>query len=184
MPVCASQYKEEVQKVKDRKPASPHEDLSYTTHAVWAASPPIFDELRQKAKARGLYNFFLPEVGKLSVLEYAPICEILGAFGLCNVAMNCTAPDTGKWRFWKSLVPKSRSSAGWSRCWRAKSVLLMLWRSLEWQAVMPPTSVPPSQGMEMSMWLMAINGTSVVLVVLSAKSLFFLGKDWNIWWEA
>ena len=95
MPVCASQYKEEVQKVKDRKPASPHEDLSYTTHAVWAASPPIFDELRQKAKARGLYNFFLPEVGKLSVLEYAPICEILGAFGLCNVAMNCTAPDTG-----------------------------------------------------------------------------------------
>ena len=74
MPVCASQYKEEVRKVKDRKPASPHEDLSYTTHAVWAASPPIFDELRQKAKARGLYNFFLPEVGKLSVLEYAPIC--------------------------------------------------------------------------------------------------------------
>merc|ERR1719411_1731378 len=52
-------------------------------------------ELRQKAKARGLYNFFLPEVGKLSVLEYAPICEIFGAFGLCNVAMNCTAPDTG-----------------------------------------------------------------------------------------
>merc|ERR1719203_987153 len=52
-------------------------------------------ELRQKAKARGLYNFFLPEVGKLSVLEYAPICEILGAFPLCNAAMNCTAPDTG-----------------------------------------------------------------------------------------
>lgn len=47
------------------------------------------------AKARGLYNFFLPEVGKLSVLEYAPICEIFGAFPLCNVAMNCTAPDTG-----------------------------------------------------------------------------------------
>lgn len=95
MPICAVQYREEVKKVKDRKPASPHEDPTYTNHAVWAASPPIFDELRQKAKARGLYNFFLPEVGKLSVLEYAPICEILGAFGLCNVAMNCTAPDTG-----------------------------------------------------------------------------------------
>merc|ERR1712157_493157 len=60
-----------------------------------AASPPIMMEMRQKAKARGLYNFFLPEVGKLSVLEYAPIAEILGAFPLCNIAMNCTAPDTG-----------------------------------------------------------------------------------------
>merc|ERR1712066_467759 len=28
-------------------------------------------------------------------MGYAPICEIFGAFGLCNVAMNCTAPDTG-----------------------------------------------------------------------------------------
>merc|ERR1711907_569419 len=27
--------------------------------------------------------------------EYAPIAEILGAFGLCNLAMNCSAPDTG-----------------------------------------------------------------------------------------
>jgi len=31
----------------------------------------------------------------LGVLEYAPIAEILGAFPLCNVAMNCSAPDTG-----------------------------------------------------------------------------------------
>merc|ERR1712039_1084594 len=47
------------------------------------------------AKGRGLYNFFLPEVGKLSVLEYAPIAEIFGAFPLANVSMNCSAPDTG-----------------------------------------------------------------------------------------
>merc|ERR1719238_2060015 len=73
----------------------PGEDPAYARHAVWAASPPITMELRQKAKARGLYNFFLPEVGKLSVLEYAPIAEIFGAFGLANVAMNCSAPDTG-----------------------------------------------------------------------------------------
>jgi len=79
---------------RSREPM-PGEDPAYARHAVWAASPPIIMELRQKAKARGLYNFFLPEVGKLSVLEYAPICEIFGAFPLCNAAMNCTAPDTG-----------------------------------------------------------------------------------------
>jgi len=74
----------------------PGEDPAYAKHPVWAPSqPPVLYELRQKAKARGLYNFFLPEVGNLSVLEYAPIAEIFGAFGLANVAMNCSAPDTG-----------------------------------------------------------------------------------------
>lgn len=89
------QYREEIRKVQTSREPMPGEDPQYARHEVWAASPPIFDDLRQKAKARGLYNFFLPEVGKLSVLEYAPICEIFGAFPLCNVAMNCTAPDTG-----------------------------------------------------------------------------------------
>ena len=35
------------------------------------------------------------QVGGLTVLEYAPIGEILGAYPLANLAMNCTAPDTG-----------------------------------------------------------------------------------------
>lgn len=89
------QHREEVLKVQTSREPMPGEDPKYARHEVWAASPPIAMELRQKAKARGLYNFFLPEVGKLSVLEYAPICEIFGIFPLCNVAMNCTAPDTG-----------------------------------------------------------------------------------------
>lgn len=89
------QYREEIKKVQKHREPMPGEDPTYARHSVWAASPPITMELRAKAQARGLYNFFLPEVGKLSVLEYAPICEIFGAFGLCNVAMNCTAPDTG-----------------------------------------------------------------------------------------
>merc|ERR1719326_486898 len=89
------QQQEEVQKVHTSRKPMPGEDPAYTHSSVWAASPPITMELRQKAKARGLYNFFLPEVGKLSVLEYAPICEIFGAFPICGVAMNCLAPDTG-----------------------------------------------------------------------------------------
>lgn len=89
------QHRANVKKVQESRVAMPGEDPEYTRHSVWAESPAICYELRQKAKARGLYNFFLPEVGNLSVLEYAPICEIFGAFPLCNIAMNCTAPDTG-----------------------------------------------------------------------------------------
>eukprot|EP00442_Polarella_glacialis_P059244 CAMPEP_0115155644 /NCGR_PEP_ID=MMETSP0227-20121206/68011_1 /TAXON_ID=89957 /ORGANISM="Polarella glacialis, Strain CCMP 1383" /LENGTH=200 /DNA_ID=CAMNT_0002566747 /DNA_START=198 /DNA_END=797 /DNA_ORIENTATION=- len=40
-------------------------------------------------------NLFLPEVSKLSVLEYSPIAEILGMNPAANAAMNCSAPDTG-----------------------------------------------------------------------------------------
>jgi len=57
--------------------------------------PPILNDLRREAKARGLSNLFLPEVCKMSVLEYSPIAELLGAFGIANLAMNCSAPDTG-----------------------------------------------------------------------------------------
>merc|ERR1712190_218067 len=89
------QHHAEVEKVRTSRQAMPGEDPQFARHEVWAASPPMLAELREKAKKRGLFNFFLPEVGKLSVLEYAPIAEIFGAFGLCNVAMNCTAPDTG-----------------------------------------------------------------------------------------
>lgn len=55
----------------------------------------MLNDLRAEAQKRGLWNFFLPEVSGLTVLEYAPIAELLGAFALANVAMNCSAPDTG-----------------------------------------------------------------------------------------
>jgi len=55
----------------------------------------MLNKLRAEAKARGIMNLFLPEVCKLSVLEYSPIAEILGMNGLANIAMNCSAPDTG-----------------------------------------------------------------------------------------
>jgi acyl-CoA dehydrogenase len=90
------QMREAIQENAASRQPMPGEDPAYAQHAVWARSqPPILYQLRQKAKARGLYNFFLPEVGKLSVLEYAPIAEIFGAFDLANISMNCSAPDTG-----------------------------------------------------------------------------------------
>lgn len=51
--------------------------------------------LPHEARRRGIMNLFLPEVSRLSVLEYSPIAEILGMNGRANWAMNCSAPDTG-----------------------------------------------------------------------------------------
>ena len=56
------------------------------------------ETLKEKAKAAGLWNMFLPDskVGfGLSNLEYAPVCEIMGRYPLTAEAMNCSAPDTG-----------------------------------------------------------------------------------------
>ena len=58
----------------------------------------LLDSLKAKAKARGLWNFFLPdaETGEgLSNLDYAYIAVELGKNPLASEAMNCSAPDTG-----------------------------------------------------------------------------------------
>jgi len=65
------------------------------SHPTKAPMPPMHHVLAKKAKARGVFNFFLPEVCGLSVLEYSPIQEILGTIPQANYAMNCSAPDTG-----------------------------------------------------------------------------------------
>jgi acyl-CoA dehydrogenase len=63
----------------------------------WGAQP-IVAELKTQARARGLWNLFLPgaEGAGLTNLQYAPLCELLGRSPkLGPVATNCAAPDTG-----------------------------------------------------------------------------------------
>ena len=62
--------------------------------------PPIMEEMKAKAKAEGLWNFFLPgyegEFGTgLSNFEYSHLAEKMGAVGIASEVFNCSAPDTG-----------------------------------------------------------------------------------------
>ena len=56
-------------------------------------------DLQRKARAAGLWNLGLPELGddepgtRLSNLEYAPLAEIMGRLFWAPEVFNCQAPD-------------------------------------------------------------------------------------------
>jgi acyl-CoA dehydrogenase len=60
--------------------------------------PPVMDDLKAKARSRGLWNLFLahhPEGAGLTNLQYAPLAELSGRSFLTPEVLNCAAPDTG-----------------------------------------------------------------------------------------
>ncbi len=58
--------------------------------------PPVVEELKREARARGLWNCFLPDVSGLKNVEYAPLAELTGwASHIAPEAINCDAPNTG-----------------------------------------------------------------------------------------
>ncbi len=67
----------------------------------WSYTPrqlELLEGAKNKAKAAGLWNFFLPtsEIGRgLTNLDYAYIAAELGKQPLASETLNCSAPDTG-----------------------------------------------------------------------------------------
>jgi acyl-CoA dehydrogenase len=70
---------------------------------------PVIEEVKAKAKAAGLWNFFMPphsgqrhvddsfefQGAQLTNLEYALCAEEMGRIGWASECFNCSAPDTG-----------------------------------------------------------------------------------------
>jgi acyl-CoA dehydrogenase len=68
--------------------------------ARWENHPRVIDDLKEKAKALGLWNMFLPkghykESPGFTNLEYGLMAEWLGKSRVASEAVNCAAPDTG-----------------------------------------------------------------------------------------
>jgi acyl-CoA dehydrogenase len=59
--------------------------------------PRILVDLREKAKAEGLWNLFLPDEhgAGLTNWEYGMLCEVMGRSMVSPFVFNCSAPDTG-----------------------------------------------------------------------------------------
>jgi acyl-CoA dehydrogenase len=100
-------YSEKVQKLRAElaefmdEHVYPNEKTFYdqlnAVESRWTV-PPVMEELKEKAKAEGLWNLFLPdsEFGAgLTNLEYAPLCEIMGRSPIAPEVFNCSPPDTG-----------------------------------------------------------------------------------------
>ncbi len=103
------EYSEKVQNLLARVERFMDEHIYPNEEAehAWVTDPanqwthwPGLDDLKEKARAQGLWNLFLPkEYGEFSPgltnLEYAPLAETMGRVPWSLEVFNCSAPDTG-----------------------------------------------------------------------------------------
>ncbi|MEX0992397.1 MAG: acyl-CoA dehydrogenase family protein [Solirubrobacterales bacterium] len=71
------------------------EEVTVTSGKVY---PDVIVELRERARAEGLWNLFMPDErygAGLTNWEYGMLCEIMGRTLIAPMVFNCSAPDTG-----------------------------------------------------------------------------------------
>ncbi len=90
------------------RPRIPEHDAQEHEGERWKVIP-VIEQCKEKAKAAGLWNFFMPpnsgqthvddtfefEGTQLTNLEYALCAEEMGRIGWASEVFNCSAPDTG-----------------------------------------------------------------------------------------
>ncbi|MSZ29582.1 MAG: acyl-CoA dehydrogenase, partial [Actinobacteria bacterium] len=94
MSARAQDLKERLQAFVDEKvePATPIYFEQIEESGDKRFHPPIMEELKVEARARGLWNLFLPNDKwgpGLTNVEYAPLAEIMGRNYLTSEATNC-----------------------------------------------------------------------------------------------
>src|SRR3546814_12288896 len=98
MPDGISRLKSELEDVMANHiyPSEAEFDRQAEMLGPWAVFP-IVEDLKAKARKRGLWNLWhavgTPGV-QLTNLEYAPLCEIMGRSLMAPEIFNCSAPDT------------------------------------------------------------------------------------------
>ncbi|MDF2495136.1 acyl-CoA dehydrogenase family protein [Sphingomonas sp.] len=103
-------FRDRVKVFIDAEIAPRQEEYNQQSHSGdrWKVIP-VIEEVKEKAKAAGLWNFFMPphsgqqhvddtfefEGTQLTNLEYALCAEEMGKIGWASEVFNCSAPDTG-----------------------------------------------------------------------------------------
>jgi acyl-CoA dehydrogenase len=94
----ARELRQSLESFMDRR-VLPNESAVDAAIAAGGWTPvPLIEELKQEARAAGLWNLFLPHSGPgpgLSVRDYASLAESMGRVWWASEVFNCSAPDTG-----------------------------------------------------------------------------------------
>jgi acyl-CoA dehydrogenase len=88
---------------------------------VWQPTK-VIDELKEKAKAEGLWNLFLPESkfgAGLTNLEYAPLCEIMGRSPIAPRSSTARLPTPATWSAGALRRAGTPAAVAADRCWKA-----------------------------------------------------------------
>ena len=104
-------------------PAEPVFHQQFLQRADPWSPVPVVEDLKVKARKRGLWNLFLPgEHGAgLTTLQYAAVAEITGAVSIWRPSRSI-APHLipATWKCCTCSAPPSRNSNGYSRCWTGR----------------------------------------------------------------